>query len=125
MKAYSSVKSRQGAGQFIAVRWTSCSGRRPCLATLLLRYGAAEVRYGAVEPVLETRRANARVVAGGERLIVQLFAEVGCVDICDHRARILGCTQESSDELVETYPFGTGDFYRAVHRRPDCDVGHC
>ena len=58
-------------------------------------------------------------------MIVQLFAEVACVDICDHRARILGCTQESSDELVETYPFGAGDFYRAVHRRPDCDVGHC
>ena len=41
----------------------------PCLAPFPLMYGPAE-------PVLETRRADARVIAGGEALIVQLFAEV-------------------------------------------------
>jgi hypothetical protein len=35
--------------------------------------------YGAAEPVLETSRADARVIAGGEALIVQLYAEVKCV----------------------------------------------
>ena len=51
-------------------------------------------------------------------MIVQLYAEVACVDICDHLAWILGCAQESSDEFVETYPFGTGYLDRAVTGAP-------
>src|SRR6266436_5080047 len=46
--------------------------------------GGLPLRYGAAEPVLETRRADARVIAGGEALIVQLCAEVECVDVCGH-----------------------------------------
>src|SRR6266566_3042694 len=81
------------------------------------------LRDGAAEPVLETRRADARVIAGGEALIVQLCAEVTCVDVCGHRPCVSGCVQESSDECVETYRFGTRQLDRAVHRFLDGDVG--
>src|SRR4029077_2482977 len=81
-------------------------------------------RHGA-EPGLETCRTDPRVLAGGERLIVHRYAEVTCVSICDDLAWIVGCGQESPDECVESYPFGTGYLDRAVHRRPDCDVGQC
>ncbi len=77
MKAYSSVKRRQGDGQLIAGPALLDLGVDPALANLLLRYGAAK-------PVLETRRADARVVAWGEALIVQLYAEVECVDVCGY-----------------------------------------
>src|SRR2546428_5352343 len=63
--------------------------------------------YRAAEPVLETRRAEARVIAGGEALIVHRCAEVERVDVCGHLPRVSGCAQESSDKFVETYRFGT------------------
>src|SRR5712691_10905043 len=81
------------------------------------------LRYGAAEPVLETSRADARVIAGGEALIVQLCAAVKCVDVCGHLPCVLVCAQESSDEFVETYRFGTRQLGRAVQRFLDCDVG--
>jgi hypothetical protein len=64
-----------------------------------------------------------RVIAGGEALIVQLCAEVARVDVCDQHPCVSVCAQGSSNEFVETYPFGTGHLHRAVHRFPDCDVG--
>jgi hypothetical protein len=42
--------------------------------------GGLPLRYGAAEPVLETRWADARDIAGGEALIVQLCAEVACAE---------------------------------------------
>src|SRR2546426_11600910 len=87
--------------------------------------GGLPQRYGAAEPVLETRRADARVIAGGEAVIVQLSAEVACVDICGHFSYVSLGAQESSDEFVETYRFGTRQLDRAVHRFLDCDVGQC
>src|SRR5438045_2656522 len=81
------------------------------------------LRDGAAEPVIETRRADARVCAGGEALIVQLCAEVECLGVCGHLPCVSVCTQESSDEFVETYPFGTGQLDGAVRRFSDCDVG--
>src|SRR5262245_35971187 len=103
----------KGRAKPIAKRLVSGS---PCLAPYPLSDEAAE-------PVLETRRADARVIAGGEALIVQLCAEVARVDVCGHLPRILGCAQESSDEFVETYPFRTRQFDRAVQRFLDCDIG--
>jgi len=85
--------------------------------------GGLPLRYGAAEPVLETRRADARVIAGGEALIVQFCAEVACVYVCGHIPCVSVCAQESSNEFVETYRFGTGQLNRAVHRLLDCDVG--
>ena len=62
---------------------------------------------------------------GVRRLIVQLYAEVASMDVCDYLTSVLLCAQESPDEFVETYPFRTGHLDHAVHRRPDCDVGQC
>src|SRR6185437_2537805 len=104
-------------GQLIAGLLDYLTWRRPCLADLLLRHGP--------EPGLEPCRADSRIVAGGERLIVHRYAVVTSVHIRDQRAWIMGCGQESTREFVETYPFGTGYLDRAVHRRPDCDVGYC
>src|SRR6266536_4364025 len=42
------------------------------------------LRYRAAEPVLKTRRADARVIARGEALIVQIYAEVECDQGCAH-----------------------------------------
>ena len=58
-------------------------------------------------------------------LIVQFQAEIGRVRISDHFARVVRRFQKSPDELAERRPLGTGDLDRAVHRRSDCDVGHC
>src|SRR5215471_7014795 len=93
-----------------------CISFSPCLAPSPLMDEAAE-------PVLETRRADARVIAGGEALIVQLCAEVARVDVCGHLPRVFGCAQESPDEFVETYPFRSRQFDRAVQRFLDCDIG--
>ena len=79
--------------------------------------------HGA-EPDLEARWADSRVVAGGERSIVQRNAEVAYLGICDDLTWRLGGGQESSDEFVERYPIRTGYFDRAIHRRPNCDIGH-
>src|SRR5438552_3530625 len=79
---------------------------------------------GAAEPVLETRRAEARVFARGEALIVQLYAEVARVDVRGDLPCIPVCPQELPDEFVETYRFGTRQLDRAVQRFFDCDVRH-
>ena len=44
--------------------------------------------YVPIEPVLERSRADARIRAGGERLIVDDQAVVERINICDHLARI-------------------------------------
>jgi hypothetical protein len=49
------------------------------------------LRYKAAEPVLKTRRADARVIARGEALIVQLYTEVERVDVCGHLPCVSGC----------------------------------
>jgi hypothetical protein len=50
-------------------------------------------RYGAAEPVLEMRRANARVIARSEALIIQLCAELECVDVCDDLPSVSACSR--------------------------------
>ena len=60
------------------------------------------LKYGATEPVIEMRRADARVVAGGEASIVQLCAKIACTDVGGDLPRVSVRAQESSDEFVET-----------------------
>jgi hypothetical protein len=81
------------------------------------------LRYGAIEPILEPRRADSRVIARDGALIVQLRAEVAGVDVYGHLPCVSVYAQESSDEFVETYRFGTRQLDRAVQRLLHCDVG--
>src|SRR5437588_2885618 len=81
------------------------------------------MRLPAPEPVIETRRAEAWVVAGGEALIVYRRTEVTCVDVCGHLPCVSICAQKSSDELVHTDRFRARQFNRAVERLLNCDVG--
>ena len=46
--------------------------------------GGLPLRYGAAEPVLETRRSKPRVIAGSEALIVHLYAVVERVGVRNH-----------------------------------------
>jgi hypothetical protein len=68
------------------------------------------------DPILEARRADTRVTARGEALIVQLYAEVTCVDVCDHLTWVLVCAQELSDEFIETPRLRAGQLDGAVQR---------
>jgi hypothetical protein len=72
-----------------------------------------------VEPVPETDGAETRLVARSERLIGYLDAEIARMGICDRRAGIMGCAQESSHEFVDRHPVGAGDLDRAVQRGPE------
>jgi hypothetical protein len=69
---------------------------------------------GAAEPLLEMRRAEARVIAGGKALIVQLCAEVEGVDVRGHLPWISRCAQETPGEFIHSDRFGTGHLDRAV-----------
>ncbi len=93
-----------------------CSSSAVCDVTL-------PRRDGAVEPVFETRGAEARVIAGGEALIVYRCAEVACVDVCGHLPCVSVCAQESSDEFVHMYRFRARQFDGAIQRLRDCDFG--
>jgi hypothetical protein len=55
--------------------------------------------------------------------VVQFRAEVPSVDVRDHSARVVLRVQEPLDEFVEAEPLRTGQLDRAVHRRPDREVG--
>ena len=55
---------------------------------------------------------------GVRDVIVPLCTEVARVDICYHLTWVLVCTQESSDEFVETQPFWASQLDRAVHWWP-------
>ena len=76
------------------------------------------------EPLIETCRRNARVVARNEGLIVQLRAEVTCVGIRNYLARVVLCAQESLDKLGKTYSLGTCHLDDVIDRCAQRDVGH-
>src|SRR5262245_27989280 len=79
--------------------------------------GCCSDRFGVVaEPVLETCRAKARIIAGGEALIVHRIAVVERLGIGDYRPWVPGCVQESPHEVVLADRFGTGQFDGAIQR---------
>src|SRR5206468_8915962 len=78
----------------------------------------------ASEPVLETCRAEVRVIAWGEALIVHRNAVVERLGIGDYRPCVPGCVQELSHEVVLADRFGTGQLERAVQRLSEGHIGH-
>src|SRR5215472_14973291 len=95
------------------------SYRRPAPA------GCCSDRFGVVaEPVLETCRAKARIIAGGEALIVHRIAVVERLGIGDYRPWVPGCVQESPHEVVLADRFGTGQFDGAIQRLGEGHIGH-
>src|SRR3954469_12958232 len=90
---------------------------------------AAVARYSArcgvvPEPIVEPRRAEPRVSAGGQALIVQRDAVVERLGIGDDRPCVPGRLQESPYEVVLTDRFGAGQVDRAVQRLGEGRVGH-
>src|SRR5512142_2629847 len=87
--------------------------------------GPRRARLGvAAEPVLETCRAEARVIAWCEALIVHRNAEVERLGIGDYRPCVPGRVQELPHEVVLTDRFGTGQIDRAVQRLTEGRIGH-
>ena len=85
----------------------SCDVREEVLPVFFLGCGAAE-------PLLEMRRAEARVIAGGKALIVQLCAEVEGVDVRGHLPWVSRCAQETPGRI---HPFGlVGDRQSRLYR---------
>ena len=72
------------------------------------------LRRGAIEPVREMRRAEARFIAGDKALIVQLCAEVLCVDVRGHLPWVSRCAQVTPVEFIHSDWVGTGNLYGAV-----------
>ena len=69
-----------------------------------------------LEPAFKADRAESRVIAGGEALIVHRNAVVECLGIGDYRPCVPGCFQELPHEVVLPNRFGTGQLERAVQR---------
>ena len=68
------------------------------------------------KPVLETCRAEARVIAWSEALIVHSDAVVERLGIGDYRPCVPGCVQELPHEVILPNRFRTGQIERAVQR---------
>jgi hypothetical protein len=63
------------------------------------------------------------VIAGRQRSIVQLCAEVAPVNVSDHFAIVAACGQEFARELVHRTGLGTGNLDGGVQRRSDRQLG--
>ena len=83
-----------------------------------------------LKQILATGSKATQIMSLQSKTIKGLFATQAIVvaQFLDMQRSIkdfLVCAQESSDEFVETELFGTGQLDRAVHWRPECDVGQC
>ena len=94
----STNRSVAGSGEF-----NSAVHRAPahCLIWTSTLPRNLPLRYGAAEPILETGRADARVIPRRQGLIVHVYAEVLSMDVCDYLTRILLGAQEPPDQLVQ------------------------
>src|SRR3954452_7035657 len=72
--------------------------------------------FPMAKPVVETCRAEARVRAWGEALIVHRDAVVERLGIGRYRPWVAGCIQELPHEVVLLDRLGTGQIERAVQR---------
>ena len=63
------------------------------------------------------------MIAGRQRSIVKLRAEVAGVNVRDYFAPVAACGQELPRDLVERTCLGAGHLDGAVHRRSDRKFG--
>ncbi|MNE76163.1 hypothetical protein D3C80_1723850 [compost metagenome] len=75
------------------------------------------------QPVLEADRTQARVAAGGQRLVVEHIAEVARVYIRHHLAGVVGGAEQTPHQLIQRQGFGAGDFHGGVERRRQGHIG--
>src|SRR5262245_51287288 len=78
--------------------------------------------HGLGEPVLEAGRVEASVTARGKGEVSELRAEVGCVDVDGHSARVIVRAEKAPNEFVETELLRPCQLDDAVHRLAQCDV---
>src|SRR5215216_4295242 len=77
----------------------------------------------SAEPIIETHGADARVVAGHKRSIVDChLAVVESTRIRDDFTGIVGGLQEALDKFAHANTLRTGNFDHAVQRRGKRDV---
>jgi hypothetical protein len=72
--------------------------------------------FRSVQPVLEARPAESRVIVRDQRSLAHRDPEVARVRVGDYLAWILARSQVPSDEFVQTKLFGTPYFDSAIHR---------
>src|SRR3954452_21975641 len=77
------------------------------------------------EPVLEAGRGDACVVAGGERAVVQLGAEVAGVSVRRDLSSVVARLQDTPGDLVKAERLRPRQLDRVVQGRADRDVGQC
>src|SRR5919106_4748186 len=82
--------------------------------------GLVLLTNGLAEPVLETGRSDASIVAGDQGAVVELCAEVARAAVGRHLACVAVRAQHAAGELVETEPFRSCQLDGAVHRRAYC-----
>src|SRR3954454_22189935 len=106
-------------------RASASATRRSAPISISRAISASCVRFSVVaEPVLETCRAKARIIAGGDALIVHRIAVVERLGIGDYRSWVPGCVQESPHEVVLADRFGTRQFDGAIQRLGEGHIGH-
>ena len=77
---------------------------------------------GLAQPVIEPGLAQDRAAARNECALSQHGAEVARLRVSDYLARVIPCTQGSSDEGVQLGLFGSGNLYDAVGWRTHRDL---
>src|SRR5581483_10747062 len=90
-----------------------------CAILRLLRWLPTRFRdwfCNLLEPLVETRRAESRVILGNQRPLAHRNAVVAPVRIRDHLAGIVKRRQGPSGEFIQVKLFRPPDFNRALHR---------
>ena len=78
----------------------------------------------SAKPILESRRAKARMITGSKTLIVQRNTIVKRLRIGDYRPLVPGCLQELPHEVILPNRFGTRQIERAIDWLRERHVGH-
>src|SRR5215472_6052109 len=77
------------------------------------------------EPILETRLAELRVIAGNQHPLAHLDTVVARVRVRNYLAGVPTRRQVQPDKFIQTKLFWSPDFDGAVHRWAHCDSDQC